>query len=1619
MASVSVALRGVTRLVLGVFAALAVTQAAQAAASTKIGTAPLLSPSAADSYYGSASTHTNSTAVSTRPPEIQELARALKNDPDLIYEYVRNNTEIVWTYGLTKGGMGVIVDRAGTAFDQAHLMVELLRQSGYTASYNLGTITLTGSQFQAWSGITSATAACQLLSSGGIPAAINGSTLSDCSYGSATISTIDVSHAWVSVVIQGVSYVYDPAYKDHAFTTGLNLATATGMTTGTMIGLSATSGTVLGVGYVAAIPNTTSSGVTYDLNTYAASLDTAISTSLPAAGVADIVGGQAINAQTIPSGGLRQLSLPYTANVLRTITGDLPDQYRTSLRVQVSKARPGGSASGVIDTTVFVDEIYGWRLIFDPNFDTTGATFNATLKLVDDFGNVNSLATTGSLSDDPTYSRGSVTLSANLPYAANGGTYMDAVVTRTLTYALPFTIVHGWGDEGRGLVDKWGARRDGAMPAAPDPTCKVCFNSYKSWKGDGRRELLAAEWLAQASRAARLNAAIGKSIFAQHYSIGFSSAETTVAQTPSGAYWVTDSFDRIDVETGLSLTSTTATSLDRRAAIFSTVGALSVLKGSVTAQVADLVDVSSPANRFEWSNAPDVTMDPAGGSTRPVFLFQTTTDASSALALATTEAVTTTSNLDHHPDEDDPPIGPTETLVRRTTLANAVSAYVTAGFSVAGSSEAFLGPGKRAGGFTPFSSGQYTHNETPQRGGALVATKYDLNGDPVEIAHILVNPTDLIDGGGGGAQMFHQMEYDPATAADVVKGRFVNPQVGSVTAASAASMTLGSGGFPYSLTAQLTWRDGDVREETYGPGAHREPQGGWTSAYNNTLTVSGSGLEAMGDTDARATTGTVAAFWAAQDLYRSAPSLKRDVVGELIMAWWGHTMTQNVVTVAVGTSTRQFIKKPNGTWFSPGPGTYYQLIQTGAPAISPRHPSGYATCQSNMLNYVPTRGWSYSGVSFAVVGPKGDAQAFGDWTNQMVDTTNVICAEQRGLRMSSWAWVDGAGLTYNYSRPTGNSTQIEVLSSINGSLMFTNGGFGGFTDGAGAGLRTLSVATTGSQTTHTDPVGAVTKFDIATIGTGDYAKLRLQNVYAADDGTNPARTYLRDTLARVDQIKDKLALQGARAPRQLFLANGLRSETLNALGYSSITYADLNGRPIRAISPLGAVATTAYDGRGRPGMVTSPDGIQTLYQYNARNLLTQKTITANPSSAEAGQTIVTQFGWDPTYSLMTSSKDAKGAETDYTYAAGDLINTQYPPASTGATRLTSANYYYPGGQPLGIVGPLGQEVTATYAGASVDDLNNTVGSLSADMVGSAFDGQGDATAMSGMGYGTFNITRDNLRRVTLEVEPLPSIGATTPRVATRATYDLLGRTTMTEKGSYSGTTFTPIETTSRTFDAVGNKLTDVTPAGVTQYSYDALNRVVCTAVRMNPSVYGSLPADACAPSTLGPMGPDRISRATYDAAGHVVQTETGVGSPLQQVSARYEYTPSGLKTSLTDANGNRSTFDYDGFNRFKRLHYPASPRGSGVSSATDYEENTYDVNGNVTALRRRDGTAINYTYDALNRVTLKDLPGTTTGDVYYTYWNGANGTGPQVSPPPSDRQPPRQAIKNGSMRRAD
>ncbi len=520
-----------------------------------IGVASLIDPASADAYYGSHAGSSGSSVLQSTPAELTLLAQALPSDPgglaaaDKIYQYVRNNIEITWTYGLSKGALGAMIDRAGTAFDQANLMVVLLQQAGYTASYQAGTITLNGAQFAAWSGITNATAACQLLANGGIPAQVNGSTTANCNYGSATVSSVTLAHVWVSAQIGGTSYVFDPAYKTHVFKSGVNLAGATGLTSGAPLAASSDGGTTnssqSGVNFVQNLNMDRSGGLTAALTGYASNYLAYLSNnsvnniSLAAAEPEDVIGGQLIARYEVPSGGLRQTSLPYASTVQHS-WGAIPGAYRTTLRVQIAKVNPPDATTftTIVDKTLFVDEIYGRKLIFDTNFDLAHpyvgnngtdaySYFIGSLRLLDEAGAGPDLVGSANCdpsnvhlpalaqfcrADKPTFSAGTVTLTANHPYvaSANGGTaldgsYMDATTTKPVDMVLPFVIASAWGDADRGLVDKWGTRTDKSLPSISNTTssCETCYTPITGSEGDGRREQLTAAWIVQASRAAR------------------------------------------------------------------------------------------------------------------------------------------------------------------------------------------------------------------------------------------------------------------------------------------------------------------------------------------------------------------------------------------------------------------------------------------------------------------------------------------------------------------------------------------------------------------------------------------------------------------------------------------------------------------------------------------------------------------------------------------------------------------------------------------------------------------------------------------------------------------------------------------------------------------------------------------------------------------------------------------------------------------------------------------------------------------------------------------------------------------------------------------------------------
>jgi RHS repeat-associated protein len=278
---------------------------------------------------------------------------------------------------------------------------------------------------------------------------------------------------------------------------------------------------------------------------------------------------------------------------------------------------------------------------------------------------------------------------------------------------------------------------------------------------------------------------------------------------------------------------------------------------------------------------------------------------------------------------------------------------------------------------------------------------------------------------------------------------------------------------------------------------------------------------------------------------------------------------------------------------------------------------------------------------------------------------------------------------------------------------------------------------------------------------------------------------------------------------------------------------------------------------------------------------------------------------------------------------------------------------------------------------------------------------------------------DAMGRVTGTISASPNDAIGSPFMAVRNTYDPAGRLTKVETGYLTawqsqsvapanwGSAFVVHRTAETFYDAMGRKIKEQlrensigTIHTVTQYSYDNMGRLTCTAVRMNPAAFLSLPASACDQSTYDPLkGYDRIARTVYDAAGQRLQQREGVGTTDEGAEATWAYNLDGQATAVIDGNGNRAELHYDGHGRQDQWTFPSTTRPGAFNDASqatalatagsvnsaDYEAYSYDPNGNRTNLRKRDGRNIAYAYDTLNRVTSKAYPQGGGTPVYYDY----------------------------------
>lgn len=273
------------------------------------------------------------------PDRVDEIASGLRNNIDLIYQFVRDNIRYQPVYGLRRSAAGTALDQEGTAFEQAHLMVELLKTGGnYNPQYVIGTITLTGSQVADWLGVTGFAATQRLLQAGRIPATlVQGS--------GDTLTSATISHVWVLATVNGTNYAFDPSYKKSIATAGLDVRAAMGS-----VGGQAYSASVF-------VPSggPTMSDARNKITGYATNLANHIRTNWFDKKLEEVIGTREIEPLPMPLVSLRQTSLPYQANI-QSVASTLDNSYKATFRVFVTSAYDTNITSETIVTT---DQMYG------------------------------------------------------------------------------------------------------------------------------------------------------------------------------------------------------------------------------------------------------------------------------------------------------------------------------------------------------------------------------------------------------------------------------------------------------------------------------------------------------------------------------------------------------------------------------------------------------------------------------------------------------------------------------------------------------------------------------------------------------------------------------------------------------------------------------------------------------------------------------------------------------------------------------------------------------------------------------------------------------------------------------------------------------------------------------------------------------------------------------------------------------------------------------------------------------------------------------------------------------------------------------------------------------------
>jgi len=445
-------------------------------------------------------------------------------------------------------------------------------------------------------------------------------------------------------------------------------------------------------------------------------------------------------------------------------------------------------------------------------------------------------------------------------------------------------------------------------------------------------------------------------------------------------------------------------------------------------------------------------------------------------------------------------------------------------------------------------------------------------------------------------------------------------------------------------------------------------------------------------------------------------------------------------------------------------------------------------------------------------------------------------------------------------------------------------------------------------------------------------------MYNRTSTTDPLRnttTFRYDALYRLIEVEDALG----NITRYRYDANDNLIQVVNALGYATTLEYDQLNRLVRAIDATGEMTEYVYDAVSHLVRTINPRGAVTRYEYDDVDQIVRII------DALGG---VTEYEYDDAGNLVTIT-DANGNTTTFRYDAGGRLIEQEDPEG----HVTSYEYDCVSNLIL-LVDGRGHATHLEY------DVNDNL-----IRVIDALDGETAFTYDEEDALTSITDPNDNTTTYDYNIggalEQVTEAGGQVTRYEYDAAYNLVAL--INAKGNTTSFQYDELNRLIIKTDALGYRTTyEYDPLGqliavtdangvVTRYAYDPLNRLAAVVLNYRPG----LPAD------------------------HQTNVRT-----------EYDHDAVGNLSSITDANGNVTTFAYDLLDRLTREVNPIgntwryeydrvgnlTRRVDANGFLTDY---TYDADNLLVGIRYHDGSFVAFAYDAAhNQTEMTDWLGTTT-----------------------------------------